>query len=239
VDFEGYLFNEFTKIADRIVLDSRTWPNPLPALTTLATLVRANGALPNFSDLQWVTLTQWRRLIAHAFDLPAARKALLGVSEIVIDYGGDAPVSTAALLLAGWLMSRLGWKINGAATRDETGCVLPLRRGSGAAQTEIMLAFRRRDAEEGIGGVQIYLAGEHEGRITFDITPDDAHIRTSIELTDVHPLVQTTHLRRREPAELLGEELAFNTGDPVYQATLVAGAGLAESLAPVIAYNGR
>jgi hypothetical protein len=61
--------------------------------------------------------------------------------------------------------------------------------------------------------------------------PDDLHIKTSISLTQVHPLIQATRLRRREPAELLSEELALNTGDPVYRAALAAGAQLAEALA--------
>lgn len=230
VDFEGQLFGEFAKVADRIVLDSRTWPDPLPAITTQIRLVRVNGRLLRFSDLQWVALTPWRRLIAQVFDLPAARKALPSMREIVIDYGGLAQLGTGALLLAGWLMSRLGWEIDGAATRDETGYILPLRHASVSGQAGIILALRRRETEDDISALQMRATGEHSGQLTFDITPDDLHIKTSIELTDVHPLIQTTRLRRREPTELLSEELALNTADPVYQAALAAGARLAEAL---------
>lgn len=233
VEFESHLFGEFAKVADRIVLDSRTWPDPLPALITQIKIVQTNGSLLRFSDLQWVALTPWRRLIAQVFDLPAARKALPSMREIVVDYGGPAQIGTGALLLAGWLMSRLGWEMDGIATRDETGYILPLRRISGSEQAGLMLALRRRETEDDISSLQMRATGEHSGQLTFDIMPDDLHIKTSIELSDIHPMIQTTRLRRREPSELLSEELALNTADPVYQAALAAGARLAEALRTV------
>ncbi len=234
VDFDGHLFGEFAKVADRVILDSRTWPEPLPAFTALIEAVRRHSLL-HFSDLQWVALTPWRRLIAHAFDLPAACRALPDLNELVIDYGGAAPISADALLLAGWLMSRLGWTVAGATARDVTGYVLPLRRAAAPDRGPIMLALRWRDTEQGISAVQMGTAGEQPGHLAFDVTHDELHIRTSIRLYEVHPLLQTTRLRRREPAELLSEELALTTGDPVYEAALAAAASLAEALAPMLA----
>ncbi len=233
-DFDGHLFGELANVADQIIVDSRTWPEPLPAFTALIEAVRRYSLL-RFSDLQWAALTPWRRLIAHAFDLPAACRTLPDMYELEIDYGGAAPVSAGALLLAGWLMSRLGWEVAGATARDVTGYVLPLRRTGVPDRDPLMLALRRRGAEEGIRAVQMRAAGEQPGHLAFDVTPDELHIRTSIRLHDVHPLLQTVRLRRREPAELLSEELALTTGDPVYEAALVAAASLAEALAPMLA----
>jgi glucose-6-phosphate dehydrogenase assembly protein OpcA len=231
VDFENHVFEKLLEIADHVILDSRTWPDSLPFLPRLAEAIAKQGRNRRLSDLQWVELTPWRRLIAHAFDVPAAREALPRLDELVIEYGGSGRLSVAALLLAGWLASRLGWEVGDAPyVHDDTGYVLPLRRHESPGDGGLMVALRRRDTPESICAVEMRTGGERPARFYFDISQDALRVETHIELAGSSPLVQVSHLQRREPAQLLSEELALNTGDPVYIAALASAIRLGQSL---------
>jgi glucose-6-phosphate dehydrogenase assembly protein OpcA len=59
-------------------------------------------------DLAWLRSIPWRERIAAAFDAPAMRAELHQIEGLSVRYHPDSTVS--ALLLAGWLGSRLGWR---------------------------------------------------------------------------------------------------------------------------------
>src|SRR6185503_9188037 len=70
------------------------------------------------SDLNWARLTFWRGLLADFFDVPAYREQLERIDLVEIDYvspeiAGER-VAPQAVLLAGWLGSRLGWTLASA-----------------------------------------------------------------------------------------------------------------------------
>ena len=58
-------------------------------------------------DLAWLRTTPWRERLAASFDLPMRLRALAHVDELDIRHRDGS--SASALLLAGWLASRLGW----------------------------------------------------------------------------------------------------------------------------------
>lgn len=58
-------------------------------------------------DLAWLRSTPWRERIAGTFDPPNRRRDLQAISRMEIRHHPESPA--AALLLAGWLASRLGW----------------------------------------------------------------------------------------------------------------------------------
>jgi glucose-6-phosphate dehydrogenase assembly protein OpcA len=58
-------------------------------------------------DLAWLRSTPWRERVAATFDPPTVRPELRTISAITIRHHPDSAV--AALLLIGWLASRLGW----------------------------------------------------------------------------------------------------------------------------------
>jgi glucose-6-phosphate dehydrogenase assembly protein OpcA len=109
-------------------------PSWVPALAAKADLVIADSCLEEepaalveiwertgrsgapMRDLAWARLEPWRSLIAEIFDAPDAARALGSLRDLKIAYGGAAPPSTA-WLLAGWLASRLAWRLE---ARDGT-----------------------------------------------------------------------------------------------------------------------
>ncbi len=60
-------------------------------------------------DLAWLRTTPWRERLAASFDSPARRAALAALDGLTVRHQDDSTAS--ALLLAGWLSSRLRWDI--------------------------------------------------------------------------------------------------------------------------------
>ncbi|HMG36266.1 MAG TPA: glucose-6-phosphate dehydrogenase assembly protein OpcA [Blastocatellia bacterium] len=109
------IFGKLVEIADRVVIDSARFIDPMRDLVAEAELLRDNPRLTAISDLNWARLNAWRALIAGFYDLQEYRPFLSELSRVVIEHsrpeGTDAPISLRALLLGGWLASRLGWQI--------------------------------------------------------------------------------------------------------------------------------
>jgi glucose-6-phosphate dehydrogenase assembly protein OpcA len=59
-------------------------------------------------DLAWLRSAPWRERLASAFDPPAMREELSRLKAVSIQHHPESTVS--AMLLAGWLASRLGWE---------------------------------------------------------------------------------------------------------------------------------
>jgi glucose-6-phosphate dehydrogenase assembly protein OpcA len=104
-------------------------------------------------DLAWLRSTPWRERIAATFDPPALRAELETIAAITIRHHPDSTV--AAMLLIGWLASRLGWQL---APLHADGDVL-----SGTAKAERQeLTLRLEAAPEqqvrGLAGLSIETA---------------------------------------------------------------------------------
>src|SRR5262249_55852713 len=105
---------------DRLIVNSGDFADPLDGMARFAEFYRGARRFCTFGDLNWHRLTRWRELIAQFFDNQAYRPYLDHIDEAVIEYapgeagGKRSPVTPAgALLLAGWLCSRLGWESAG------------------------------------------------------------------------------------------------------------------------------
>ena len=88
---------------DVILLDSDDAPEPSPALTRAVELLQSVYVV----DLAWLRTTPWRERLAASFDPPGRRAALACLDGIAIRHRSESRAS--ALLLAGWLSSRLHW----------------------------------------------------------------------------------------------------------------------------------
>lgn len=90
-----------------ILLDSDDLLDPPEAFERATRLLRSVYVV----DLAWIRTTPWRERLAASFDPPDRLAALSTVDALAVRHrpGSDS----SALLLAGWLASRLGWR-NGA-----------------------------------------------------------------------------------------------------------------------------
>ena len=91
-------------LADVNLLDSVEAPDPATAVARALQLLETGYVV----DLAWLRSTPWRERIAASFDPPGWRSLLDRLDEVVIRHRDDSTIS--ALLLAGWLASRLDWE---------------------------------------------------------------------------------------------------------------------------------
>ncbi|MGE5178834.1 MAG: glucose-6-phosphate dehydrogenase assembly protein OpcA [Bacteroidota bacterium] len=94
-------------VADLVIADSCVEEEP----AALAAIWERTGRKGTpMRDLAWARLEPWRSALARLFDTPEASPALTGLRDLTLAHGGAAPSSTV-WLLAGWMASRLGWKL--------------------------------------------------------------------------------------------------------------------------------
>jgi glucose-6-phosphate dehydrogenase assembly protein OpcA len=136
-------------LIDVVLLDSDDLSDPPEAFE------RANELLDHVYvvDLAWLRTTPWRERLAASFDLPLRLAALRRIAELEVRHRESS--SASALLLAGWLASRLDWERS------------PLRAGpdgrlEGAARRhegDVLVALRPSDQEApGLAGVKVSCA---------------------------------------------------------------------------------
>jgi glucose-6-phosphate dehydrogenase assembly protein OpcA len=91
-------------MAQIVLLDSVDDPDPVDAVHRSSALTEKVYVV----DLAWLRSTPWRERVAATFDPAPLRPDLKTISAVTIRHNPDSTV--AALLLVGWLASRLGWQ---------------------------------------------------------------------------------------------------------------------------------
>ncbi|HEX8121891.1 MAG TPA: glucose-6-phosphate dehydrogenase assembly protein OpcA [Solirubrobacteraceae bacterium] len=99
-------------LAQVVLRDSVDEPDPHRALDRAAELSERTYVV----DLAWLRTTPWRERIAATFDPPPWQGHLRKISAVTIRHHPDSTV--AALLLFGWLSSRLGWEPSALTAGD-------------------------------------------------------------------------------------------------------------------------
>lgn len=104
----GKLFFKLATMAEQIIYDSTGWTNPTRGLQAMSRWMAAERSEHVIFNLSWSRLTPWRRLLSQILDPRVQPGALTGVARVHIEHGPHA--LAMALLLLGWLASRLGWR---------------------------------------------------------------------------------------------------------------------------------
>jgi glucose-6-phosphate dehydrogenase assembly protein OpcA len=105
-------------------------------------------------DLAWLRSTPWRERVAATFDPDHLREELWSISSVRIRHHPDSAAS--AVLLVGWLASRLGWELE--ALEDGDGTLTGTAKGSGQ-DIEIVLEHDRDLQVRGLNGLLLETAG--------------------------------------------------------------------------------
>ncbi|HEX3434369.1 MAG TPA: glucose-6-phosphate dehydrogenase assembly protein OpcA [Solirubrobacteraceae bacterium] len=105
-------------------------------------------------DLAWLRSTPWRERIATVFDPLAMRRELHNLCEVKVRHHPDSRV--AALLLIGWLASRLGWSLARTELVEE-GAEGALCASADANGGEVELKLRPAPEQQvpGLAGVEL------------------------------------------------------------------------------------
>lgn len=137
-------FSQLAAIAQKVVLDSAAFSDPVAALKEMSGVAAAGRML---ADLSWTRLTRWRELIAQIFENRAQLANLPLVSDILISYRAAATPATA-FYLAAWLMDGLDKIGAHPRVRFETEAGEPSGRLS-------LVALRAPDRPDAIASISL------------------------------------------------------------------------------------
>ena len=218
--------DDLVTLADRFIIDSADFARPDQTLPEVARLARHRVAI---TDLNWARLTPWRELVAQFFDVPAWRPFLNEITGIragfAVDMDGRDIHPSQALLLLGWLSSRLGWRpVEALAPSEAGGLLFRMDRADGAP---IMVRLRPRferglDAGD-VSGIRIQAGyGGDTAEFVIKRAPDERHATATAIISGVVRSERVVPLPALGIRELLGEELAIARNDHVYEVALAA-----------------
>ena len=218
--------DDLVTLADRFIIDSADFARADRTLPEIARLARHRVAI---TDLNWARLTHWRELVAQFFDVPTWRPFLDGITGIrvgfAVDMDGRDIHPSQALLLLGWLASRLSWQpVESLAPSEAGGLLFRMSREDGAP---IMVRLRPRferglDAGD-VSGIRIQAThGRDTAEFVIKRAPDERHATATAIIGGVVRSERVMPLPALGIRELLGEELAIARNDHVYEVALAA-----------------
>ncbi len=199
-------------LSQSVLVDSMDDPDVGGALRRAARLLEHR----NVVDLAWLRSTPWRERVAMMFDAPAQRPRLRIIDSVTVRHH---PFSgAAALLLCGWLGSRLGW---------------PARRlhrdGHGHAEGKLGKVKVRLDsvAQEVPGLAGLTLTMRDGGLISLDRGPGG--LRATKREADGTERAWRLLGASRGEGGILGEGIRLSlVGDAIYGEALVHTSGMLE-----------
>jgi glucose-6-phosphate dehydrogenase assembly protein OpcA len=238
--FRDPVFDQLVDVADRLVIDSADFSDLLPDLRRLANLRRRSGV----GDLSWQRLAWWQELTAQFFDAPRFRRYLPNLSRLRIRYavpahergarseeaqevapGTPAPI-VQALLYAGWIATRLGWRRY--ATIDPLehgGCHLRLEGRHEMVDLHLEPVATDQIRPGDLLSVRLRSLGE-TGAAEFIIDRDGEGATVATNADGMTALLRRVGMSSPREHELLSAQLAVDAADPVYEAALRAAAVL-------------
>jgi glucose-6-phosphate dehydrogenase assembly protein OpcA len=139
-------------LAQSILIDSAAEPIWREALDHAHELTESLYVV----DLAWVRLTPWRERIAAAFARPSRRAELGAIATVSVSHHPDFTAS--ALLLLGWLASRLDWRVEALSSHRAAP---PRLAGKARSRRQEVALFVEPDEHQevpGLAGVRITTA---------------------------------------------------------------------------------
>lgn len=224
----GPLLHELSENAQQIIYDSIGWPAPALGVSATAgwleSIERTDALRWRVaSDLNWRRLKYWRRMVAQTLDPGTAPGTAESLTEIHLEHGPHAVVQ--AWLLASWLTTRLGWKVQGGKSHDNVEMVWRFIKTGGEGRVRI----RRLDA----GPAEIrrmQITGTLDGKpAKFNIMAEDG-ARLSIHREGATFAPRTMALPSHQSTELIGRQLSDRERDPVFHESMAVARVMAKSV---------
>jgi glucose-6-phosphate dehydrogenase assembly protein OpcA len=129
-------------MTDVMLLDSDDLPDADEGLARAQEELRCAYVV----DLAWLRTTPWRERLAASFDPPARRASLAAIEGFIVRH--QASSTASALLLAGWLASRLQWDTRPLASANGAGL-----RGRAYTTSSRYIDIRLETVEQDVPGL--------------------------------------------------------------------------------------
>jgi glucose-6-phosphate dehydrogenase assembly protein OpcA len=220
------------RATDRLVIDSADFADPYSDLTETNKLFSGQSYdHVGISDLNWARLTFWRGLLADFYDVPTYFPFLNNIDHVRVDYVGPELASHTlapqALLIAGWLASRLEWNLSVEQQIDEIDQTIAFNFQSKDSRTVKLKLNRVAPGEHQAGRlvrVELRAGGDESGEIaarpasfTVSRSEDNLHLVTEAKLGPTTHRGRVLPVRNRSTAQLLSREMEILCNDQIYQ----------------------
>jgi glucose-6-phosphate dehydrogenase assembly protein OpcA len=158
-------------------------------------------------DLAWSRLTPWREILAEGFDSTNLASACRNLSEVTLEHGSSEAegVPSCLILLAGWLGSRLGWRVRSAG---------PDGAAFDAPQGVVRVRFAR--SAEGRAG-SLHCIHVHSGPpqgLELRVTHHPTHREAVVEMSGPASRTMEVPFHYRDLAECVVTELHRHEPNP-------------------------
>jgi glucose-6-phosphate dehydrogenase assembly protein OpcA len=145
-------------LVDVTLVDSDDIPDPAAALAK----AEEELSLAYVVDLAWLRTTPWRERLAASFDPPGRRATIASLDGFVVRHQESSAAS--ALLLAGWISSRLGWDIRPLEPAEGSGL-----RGRAYTDSPRYIDVRLEPVEQAVPGLAgVTVAWQKHCRLSLD-----------------------------------------------------------------------
>jgi glucose-6-phosphate dehydrogenase assembly protein OpcA len=240
--FNDPVFDQLVELGDRLIVDSADFADLLGGLRRLANLRRRSGV----GDLSWERLAWWQELTAQFFDSPRFRRYLPNLSRLRIQYAvapsasarhdedeeiapGTAAPMAEALLYAGWIATRLGWR-RYRTLEPMSDAGFRLRLEGKHEMVDLLLEPVVTDTARPGDLVSVRLRSLGEtgaAEFIIDRDGDDAMVATNAD--GMTALLRRLSMETPKESELLSSQLTLDRADRVYEDAMRAAAILLAS----------
>jgi glucose-6-phosphate dehydrogenase assembly protein OpcA len=218
------LFDDLLPVVDRLIVDTAHLGSEIQAIAALRGVIAESTGSPIVGDFTWLRLESWRELIAQFFDSTDVQASLGAIDQVTIHYAetrkdGSSGLA-AALHMAGWLGSRLGWQtIDPLELQKRGGFWAPLRASDAGRSRDIELKLMpdtSPHARFSLRRVTIVATGEAPGTFMVERTDGDDIITTS-ETPDNPAVSRMVYSQRPDSKSMIGQELQRFGPDEFYE----------------------
>lgn len=223
LELDHPLLNELLETSDRIIVDSSTFANPEAGFAQLNQLVQREREWTAISDFDWARLTPWRFAIAGFFDVPEYRTYLDKIERVEIECERTTDLESLpgqAFLIAGWLASRLKWRLKSKPTKaGQDRYSMELQSDKGSISIRI---HSRQTGKKTPGIYRISLYEEDHPTVHFAVTrsEDGRSLKTNIEFSGTQRAARIIRFDPETETKMLGKELEILGHDVVYEQAL-------------------
>ncbi len=217
-------FDPLSLAADRLVIDSVDLAAMDLQLDSIEQLFsRQRNEAIAVSDINWARLTSWRALLANFYDVQQYRAALADQERVSIDYaapeGNANGIATQALLIVGWLASRLDWRIERQENKTDKTLFFARRSDGGAVTFELARVARPELKPGRLARVALHSA-HNNASFVVQRAENGLHLETQATVAGRLCPDRTLPVRNRSTAELLAREMEILAKDTTYEAAV-------------------
>lgn len=214
------MYRRLRQMSQRMFVDSSGFREAFAQLA--AEVVHSTAEHCAISDLGWGRLEGWREQIARLFDPPDTRHYLSQVNSVRVDTAVQG-YPTEAVLLLGWLASRLGWQVDARLVQDGQSWKCSFRSPAGPITCRIVGDHRNGARSGAITSIAMAAA---DGEFELVVQPDGGSVTQRVRIGGETVIATSSGMQAPDLATLLSQQLELTANDHIYESAVAVGAAL-------------